>query len=61
MTQKELESIITQVTAPFSVKDVSWENWHQGERFGSRVRQIGTYGGDSHVGVVIEELGRVIN
>lgn len=43
-------------TAPLSVEDVPWEEWHQGERFGSRVRQIGTYGGGSHVGVVIEEL-----
>jgi uncharacterized cupin superfamily protein len=56
MTQDESNIPVKQITAPFSVEDVPWEEWHQGVRFGSRVRQIGQYGGGSHVGVVVEEL-----
>lgn len=56
MTREEPESVNKQVTAPFSIENVPWEEWHQGERFGSRMRQIGAHGGGSHVGVVMEEL-----
>jgi uncharacterized cupin superfamily protein len=56
VTQEEPGAVIKQVTAPFSVEDVQWEEWHQGERFGSRMRQLGTHGGGSRVGVVMEEL-----
>jgi uncharacterized cupin superfamily protein len=56
VTQEEPKSLIKQVTVPFSVDDVPWEEWHQGERFGSRMRPIGKYGGGSRVGVVMEEL-----
>ncbi|NJR62802.1 MAG: cupin domain-containing protein [Cyanobacteria bacterium CRU_2_1] len=56
MTQDESKAPVNPITAPFSVEDVPWEEWHQGERFGSRTRQIGRYGGGSHMGVVMEEL-----
>jgi uncharacterized cupin superfamily protein len=56
VTQDEPKSLGKQVIAPFSVEAVPWEEWRQGARFGSRVRQLGKYGGGSHVGVVMEEL-----
>lgn len=56
MTQDEPKSPVKPITVPFSVEDVPWEEWHQGERFGSHTRQIGRYGGGSRVGVVMEEL-----
>jgi uncharacterized cupin superfamily protein len=41
---------------PFSVDDVPWEEYSHGERFGTRFRQLGEYGGCSHVGVCMEEI-----
>jgi uncharacterized cupin superfamily protein len=41
---------------PFSVDDVPWEEYAKGDRFGLRFRQLGEYGGCSHVGVCMEEL-----
>jgi len=41
---------------PFSVEAVPWEEFSQGERFGARTRQLGAYGGGTHVGVCLEEL-----
>ena len=41
---------------PFSVEDVPWEEAWKGDRFGSRFRPLGTFGGGSHVGVALEEL-----
>jgi uncharacterized cupin superfamily protein len=41
---------------PFSVEDVPWEEYSHGERFGTRVRQLGEFGGCSHVGVCMEEI-----
>ena len=41
---------------PFSVEDVPWEEYSHGERFGTRFRQLGEYGGCSHVGVCMEEI-----
>ena len=41
---------------PFSVEDVPWEEYAHGERFGTRFRQLGEYGGCSHVGVCMEEI-----
>lgn len=41
---------------PFSVEDVPWEAFSHGERFGMRYRQLGEFGGCSHVGVCMEEL-----
>jgi uncharacterized cupin superfamily protein len=41
---------------PFLVEDVPWEEDSHGERFGTRFRQLGEYGGCSHVGVCVEEI-----
>lgn len=41
---------------PFSVEDVPWEEYSHGERFGTRFRQLGEFGGCAHVGVCIEEI-----
>ncbi len=41
---------------PFSVEDVPWEEYSHGERFGTRFRQLGEFGGCSHVGVCMEEI-----
>ena len=41
---------------PFSIEDVPWEEYSHGERFGTRFRQLGEYGGCSHVGVCMEEI-----
>jgi uncharacterized cupin superfamily protein len=44
------------VYEPFMVDDVPWEEYSHGERFGTRFRQLGEYGGCSHVGVCMEEI-----
>ena len=44
------------VFEPFSVDDVPWEGFSHGDRFGIRYRQLGEFGGGSHVGVCMEEL-----
>lgn len=44
------------VYEPFAVEDVPWEEYSEGDRFGLRFRQLGEYGGCSHVGVCMEEL-----
>jgi uncharacterized cupin superfamily protein len=44
------------VRLPFSVEDVPWEEYSHGERFGTRFRQLGEFGGCSHVGVCMEEI-----
>lgn len=44
------------VYEPFAVEDVPWEEYSEGDRFGLRIRQLGEYGGCSHVGVCMEEL-----
>ena len=46
----------TEPTKPFSIESMPWEEWSEGERFGSRVRRLGKFGGASHVGVLVEEL-----
>lgn len=56
MAQDNADQKVDSVTKPFSVEDVPWEDWAQGERFASRVRKLGNFGGGSHVGVVMEEL-----
>ena len=38
------------------MEDVPWEEYSEGDRFGLRFRQLGEYGGCSHVGVCMEEL-----
>jgi len=42
------------VFEPFSTDDVPWEDYSRGDRFGIRFRQIGEFGGGSHVGVCVE-------
>jgi len=42
------------VFEPFSTDDVPWEDYSRGDRFGIRFRQIGEFGGCSHVGVCVE-------
>jgi uncharacterized cupin superfamily protein len=44
------------IRLPFSVEDVPWEEYSHGARFGTRFRQLGEYGGCSHVGVCMEEI-----
>ena len=44
------------IRQPFSVEDVPWEEYSHGERFATRFRQLGEYGGCSHVGVCMEEV-----
>ncbi len=39
---------------PFSTDDVPWEDFSRGDRFGIRFRQLGEFGGCSHVGVCME-------
>lgn len=46
----------TDPTAPFKVEDVPWEEWSHGERFSSRFRALGAFGGCSHFGTALEEL-----
>jgi len=41
---------------PFCVEAVPWEDYSQGQRFASRTRELGAFGGCSHVGVCMEEL-----
>ena len=43
-------------TKPFPIESVPWEEWSEGERFGSRARRLGKFGGANHVGVIMEEL-----
>lgn len=41
---------------PFKTDDVPWEAFTHGDRFGIRFRQLGAFGGGTHVGVCLEEL-----
>jgi uncharacterized cupin superfamily protein len=41
---------------PFPTTHVPWEVFSKGDRFGIRYRQIGDYGGGTHIGVGIEEI-----
>jgi uncharacterized cupin superfamily protein len=41
---------------PFMVEDVAWDEYSHGERFGTRYRQLGEFGGGKNVGVCMEEL-----
>jgi uncharacterized cupin superfamily protein len=44
------------ISRPFSVDAVPWTEYAHGERFGTRTKELGQFGGGSHVGVCIEEL-----
>jgi len=41
---------------PFKVDDVPWTEHSHGDRYGTRYRELGEFGGCSHVGVSIEEI-----
>jgi len=56
MADDDVSSTGKQITKPFAVEQVPWEDWAQGKNFGGRVRRLGQFAGSSHVGVVIEEL-----
>lgn len=56
MTYNQPDFERNQIVEPFSVEDVPWVTWQQGERFGSRMRHLGKFGGGSHIGIVMEEL-----
>lgn len=44
------------VRGPFPCTDVPWEESAHGARFGMRFRELGVWGGGTHVGVCMEEL-----
>lgn len=44
------------VREPFVIEDVPWEDFSHGNRFASRTRALGAFGGGTHVGVCLEEL-----
>lgn len=56
MDQKKSSKNAAGIFEPFVATDVPWEYFARGERFGCRFRQLGDYGGASHVGVALEEL-----
>jgi uncharacterized cupin superfamily protein len=57
MTAERTSSVNSEgIYEPFSTEDVPWEEFRKGDRFGSRFRQLGKFGGGSHVGVALEEL-----
>lgn len=56
MTEKKSSVNADGIYEPFSTEDVPWQVFSKGERFGIRYRQVGDYGGGSHVGVGIEEI-----
>ena len=57
MTANRTSSVNSEsIYEPFSTEDVPWEETWKGDRFGSRFRQLGSFGGGSHVGVALEEL-----
>ncbi|MGB5210078.1 MAG: cupin domain-containing protein [Gammaproteobacteria bacterium] len=56
MTTKKNSANDAGVFEPFGTGEVPWEDYAHGERFGIRFKQVGEYGGGSHVGVCIEIL-----
>ncbi|MCH8621510.1 cupin domain-containing protein [Undibacterium sp. TS12] len=56
MTDSKKAITAAGITRPFMVDEVPWDEFAHGERFGSRYRQLGEYGGCQHVGVSMEEL-----
>ncbi|GGC76506.1 cupin [Undibacterium terreum] len=45
-----------QIYEPFSSDEVAWEEFSHGDKFASRFKRLGKFGGGSHVGVGLEEL-----
>ncbi|MCG6871232.1 MAG: cupin domain-containing protein, partial [Gammaproteobacteria bacterium] len=56
MTEKKTSQNSAGVFEPFAARDVPEDTFEKGERFASRYRQLGQYGGGEHVGVCLEEL-----
>jgi uncharacterized cupin superfamily protein len=58
MSQEKKPSSINEqgIYEPFMVEDVAWDEYSHGERFGTRYRQLGEFGGCKNVGVCMEEL-----
>ena len=54
MTDKPSSINADGVFEPFSTDEVPWEDYSRGDRFGVRFRQLGEFGGASHVGVCME-------
>ena len=49
------------VRGPIAIESVPWREWSHGVRFGGRVRHLSQLFGDGyHVGVVIEELNKLM-
>jgi uncharacterized cupin superfamily protein len=51
LTEKRTSVNADGIFEPFSVEEVAWEPYEHGERFASRTRQLGEFGGCKHVGV----------
>jgi uncharacterized cupin superfamily protein len=56
MVEKKSSADADGVYQPFSIEDVPWEDFSHGDRFKVRYKQLGEYGGCSHVGVCMEIL-----
>lgn len=56
MTRKKSSVNPDGIYEPFATEDVPWEEFSKGQRFGIRYRQVGDYGGGTHIGVGIEEI-----
>lgn len=58
MSSNQDESTTPEIKRPIASDSVPWEDWAQGERFGSRFRHLtrAAVGTDYRVGVAIEEL-----
>ncbi len=56
MTEKRNSANPEGVFEPFSIEEVPWDEYSEGDRFGIRFKQLGEFGGCSHVGVCMEVL-----
>lgn len=56
MKKRENSANARGIYEPFQIEEVPWEDFSHGNRFGVRFRQLGEYGGCSHVGVCMEVL-----
>lgn len=56
MTDKPSSANAAGIFEPFHIDRVPMEDFSQGQRFASRFRQLGEFGGAAHVGVCMETL-----
>jgi uncharacterized cupin superfamily protein len=63
MSQRASSANPDGIFEPFSIEHVPWQEFSHGTRFGTRFRELGQYGGGTHVGVCMEVLepGRISN